>query len=314
MEQMSRAISGGDTVSVSAAEEDAAMTLLNARNLYVRGEGDANSDGVGVSSRSRRAPKPAKHKNDLGALNPPTGHRRRAPQNANRKVKDVQWMERHLENVIVGKSAVEPPEMDTLLKFEDSCQAIENQAPLRQGYFQVVDMGQLSQSQLLMMADSTKDPACMPPELSYRAGVKQSKVACFSGQEAFYKGTTSTPKPLQKRQPRLGVTPLDISDDEKKIDLARKIQEVWKVDNNKVWKLVGKQDAPVVNRIQINYLRLFLLVKEFGGYEHALRTKEWSNIARKFGMEESNIGKNGHSLRMLYAQFIKPLRDFLGQE
>lgn len=320
---MSHSLTNTDTVSVSAAEEDAAMTLLNARNLFMRGDVDTMHEWTkgraGVSSdssRSKRTPKPAKHRNDLDAYDSGPLQRKRTPPTNNRKTKDLEWMERHLETVVIGKSGAEPPELDSLLKFHDSCRSEQNQAPLRQGYFQVVDMEYMSQSQLLMMAEATQNPICMPPVLPQRAGIDKNKAASFSGQDAFYKEVHAHTKDgskdgSKKRHGSSHESPLAVSSDEEKMEMAERIQNIWKQDNNQVWKIVGRSEPPIVNRIQINYLRLFLVVEDFGGYQHALENKKWSDIARKFGMEESNIGKNGHSLRMLYLQYIKPLTLFL---
>lgn len=316
---MSHSVSHTDTVSVSAAEEDAAMTLLNARNFFMSSHSgeqkNRRAGSSGESSRSKRVPKPAKHKNDFSAPEAvPQVHRKRTPTSNQRKGKDVKWMERHLENMVIGKSAVEPPEMDILVKHEDSCRSMHNQGLLRQGYFQVIDMSQLSQQQLLTMSESTQNPTCMPPVLQPQAGVKEDKVASFSGQDAFYKATAQAPRESRKKSTTANYTPLSLGTDEDKANLAHRIQQIWKHDNNHVWRIVGKSEPPVVNRVQINYLRLFLVVEDFGGYDYALENKRWSDIARKFGMEESNIGKNGHSLRMLYLQFIKPIREYLDHQ
>lgn len=314
--------SSTDTVSLSTAEEDAAMTLLSARNLFLTGNADLTSEwakrGEGVtsgSSRSKRPPKPSRHKNDLAAYEEHSIQRKRTPSSQNRKGKDLHWMERHLETVHVGLGASEPSELDSLLHFNDSCFSAGNQATLRQGYYNVIDMRELSQEKLLSMAERTQHPHCLPPVLTPRAGVKQEKAASFSGQDAFYADQTHSPATnvTYKRHPssKIETIALDLASDEEKQLLADKIQQIWRTDNNQVWKLVGRGDPPVVNRVQINYLRLFLVVEEFGGYDRALEGKKWSDVARNFGMEESNIGKNGHSLRMLYVQYIKPLSSYL---
>jgi hypothetical protein len=315
-------------VSLSAADEDAALTLLSARHM---GGGQASrplawperqsSDSSAQqqpnqqqSGRSKRIPKPKlRHKNDIGGFEQYSyrRHHHAGGRSATHgQTKKLEQMERHLASITIGKKAGEPVDMDDiLLRHGNGTTSAFDLEPISNDFTTVVNLADYSQQDLKGMARKSGQHS-MPPTLQPLPGVPMEKVATFSGQDLFYKSSIQSHY-RPSRTSRSILSPDVLKSDEERKAVAEKIVEKWRRENHEVWKLLGRQDPPVVNRVQINYLRLTLVVEEFGGYDVALQNKEWSNIARRFHMDEGNIGKNGHSLRMLYLQYIKPLIPYL---
>ena len=193
------------------------------------------------------------------------------------------------------------------------------------------------------MADQTIQEECLPPVIRPRPGVLVSRTASYTGSDAFYSGklyvgasgklssnpgaasgsvharTTSNsgfdmgptddPKAGIERAPPSALHHEPVSG----TSLARNIAAIWQHDNNAVWRLLGLGEPPVVERTSINYLRLILVVESVGGYRRATEQQLWPDVASKFGQHADQEAKQraGQALRMLYLQYIFPVRSEL---
>ena len=304
------------------------------------GETDGtSSDGSLAAARgtSKRVPKPPRWRSyemreGIQSI--------RRPGRLPKKEKNVEWMEKHMATMYVtwgmissseyydyyfyyyidcrsiGKKPGEPVENDTLMNGSTAhgghqyMSQEDDHHHLADGGYDVVDLHAYSQQSLYEMALVTETDHSIPPVLHQSAGVKMGKVSAFTGLDGHRKREEEG-KRVQRAARKPSVVMLAHMSFEEKQSLVEQIVQAWEGENHRVWALVGKPNVPMVNRREINYLRLFLAVRDHGGYDASVAEKSWSNIARHFQMDESNIGKNGSSLRVLYKQFILPVADLL---
>lgn len=300
--------------------------------------------GMPVPDRSPQAPlpvapvqpakSPAQEVPHIGFPQPAGGS---VPE-ADPAVVDIRQMQKHLDSAVavIGRKAGEPDELDTLLPNWK----IGNMYDSDLANKTVVDLADYTQDQLQDMADMTVQEARLPPLVQPRPGVRVSRVASYTGSKQFYAGkiynsaaagggghtnrggAASTAPEQQGNAPTKGpswatvlgnASSSGLQMNPRDSALAMQIASCWRNDNNAVWRLLGKAEPPVVERVQINFLRLILVVESMAGYRLVTGSERWGDVAAKFGIQGGPqvLAKAGHALRMVYMQYVTPLWTFL---
>ncbi len=252
-------------------------------------------------------------------------------------VKNIAWMQKHLDSAVglIGRKAGEPEELDTLAPNWKIGSKYDPDLAQKT----VLDLADYTQDQLQDIADLTVQEARLPPLVQPRPGVRVSRVASYTGSKEFYAGkiyhsagvghanrggaasTATDPQETAQGKKKeaaswstiLGNPSSGLQLSASDSALALKISSCWRNENDTVWRLLGKAQPPVVERVQVNFLRLILAVESLGGYRWVTSGQKWGEVAVKFGVQGGPqvVAKAGHELRMIYMQHITPLWTFL---
>jgi hypothetical protein len=247
----------------------------------------------------------------LGKPRRPTSPRKPAqPAPPAPVVKDIRWMQAHLDGVVFGKKPGEPRDLDVRLgaQARKGAQIVPDV-----GNRQVVDLSDYSQEDLMVMASQTAQQSSILPTIDPIPGVRASRMASYTGSEDFHRGTLyrlpdnnatvpsrnahgGTPDALAS--PKKGSVNYDA--------LSKNISTVWRRDNDAVWRMLGRQEPPIIDRVQINYLRMILVVDSLGGYRDVVQNDMWAQVAEKFGLGGASEGGR-EELKTLYQQYVEPM-------
>jgi hypothetical protein len=231
-------------VSLSAADEDAALTLLSARHMGggqvsrplawpERQSSDSSAQqqpNQQQSGRSKRIPKPKlRHKNDIGGFEQYSyrRHHHAGGRSATHgQTKKLEQMERHLASITIGKKAGEPVDMDDiLLRHGNGTTSAFDLEHISNDFTTVVNLADYSQQDLKGMARKSGQHS-MLPTLQPLPGVPMEKVATFSGQDLFYKSSIQSHY-RPSRTSRSILSPDVLKSDEERKAVAEKIVEKW---------------------------------------------------------------------------------------